>query len=99
MASDYVVRVELRGSPTAAQYADLHKRMENLGLYMFITADDGQSYAMPHATYSGRGLTDDMPRIRDAAHGAARAVVANPDPQVIVIRSSGSAWSLTPLKS
>ena len=51
--SDYIIRVQLIGTPDVDSYANLHALMSNRGFTMQTTDKNGSSMTLPHATYIG----------------------------------------------
>lgn len=49
--TNYVTRIELRGSPSGEDYQALHDAMEAKGFVRTITGDDGKTYKLPNAMY------------------------------------------------
>lgn len=69
----YMTRVELRGSPTAKDYEDLHAKMQANGFTRTIKGGDGKTYQLPHAEYYAES-TLTTAQVLDKADAAAKAV-------------------------
>ena len=69
MPASSIVRVELKGTPSRADYDTLHEQMRRAGFKQTITGSNQVTYALPHAEYYGRGLDGNTARERakDAA--------------------------------
>lgn len=93
--SDYVIRVELNGYPDGSVYDRLHEAMYNARAKRTILADDGLTYALPHATYIG---TSDLNPVATAnlILDVVRPIWKDCD--VIVFRYDGVGLKLTPVR-
>jgi len=71
--ANFMIRIELSGSPTWQDYENLHKAMKRAGFSRLITGSDGIVYHLPHAQYS---RTTNLPvsDVRDQAQAAAMSV-------------------------
>jgi len=83
----YVLRVELRDSPTRVEYDNLHLVMRAKGFVQTIVDDAGVSLQLPHATYSTMTYSSASDAAR-AAHAAATRVWRD-----LVVLASGSEWA------
>jgi len=96
--SSFTIRVELRGSPSAAVYEILHARLATIGCRRFIVGVDRsgvqRTYRMPHAEYD---LVSEMPfdEVRNTVHMLAEQVW--PDADVLVSEVINRAWHITPV--
>ena len=88
---NYIIRVELNGSPSAAVYQRLHEAMRLAKTRRTVVGDDGVTYSLPHATYVGQS-----PRlateVRDTLLPDIEAIWMDCD--VIVFRYDQAAWKL-----
>jgi hypothetical protein len=71
--TNYVTRVELRGSPTGEDYQSLHDAMESKGFSRTIKSDDGTVYKLPHAMYYVES-TQTATQVCEHANAAATSV-------------------------
>jgi hypothetical protein len=67
--SQFTVRIELHDAKWE-DYDVLHAAMEERGFSRLITADDGQTYHLPWAEYTGAGNLNSG-QVRDIARSAA----------------------------
>jgi hypothetical protein len=86
--ANFTVRVELHQA-TGADYDVLHVAMEQKGFSRFITGDNGQTYHMPWAEYSGSGNLTSV-QVRDIARAAAD--ITGKSNAVLVSESTTRAW-------
>lgn len=86
--ANFTVRVELHQA-ALADYQVLHAAMEKQGFSRLITADDGQTYHLPWAEYSGSGKLNSE-QVRDIARTAANATGKNN--AVLVTEAQTRAW-------
>ncbi len=97
--SSYTIRVELRGTPSAAVYDILHARLATIGCKRFIVGTDRsgiqRTYSMPHAEYD---LTTEFSfdQVRDATLEIAQAVWPHVD--VLVSEVINRAWYMDPVQ-
>lgn len=88
--TNYVTRVELRGSPTGEDYQTLHDAMEAKGFARTIKADNGAVYKMPHAMYYvDSNLT--ASQVREHASKAADSVWAKN--RVLTCEAPSMSWT------
>ena len=86
----YMTRVELRGSPAAKDYENLHEKMGAKGFVRTIATLDGKTYQLPHAMYYGEfSLT--TAQVVDRALEAANSVWAKC--AVLTSEAPNSAWN------
>ncbi|MEM7927245.1 hypothetical protein Q4R04_15755 [Morganella morganii] len=89
--SEFTVRVELHNGD-ADDYESLHQKMEAKGYSKEITHSSGETYKLPSAEYvTSKNATSS--EVRDEVVKIATSVRKNPD--VLVTKSSGRAWSLS----
>ena len=93
MAS-FTVRVELHNA-NYTDYETLHAAMEEQGFSRFITSDNGQTYRMPWAEYTGSGNLS-CERVRDIARTAANTT--GKGNAVFVTEAQSRAWVGLPLQ-
>jgi len=86
--SQFTVRIELHNAQWA-DYDTLHAAMEQRGFSRLITGDNGQTYHLPWAEYTGSGNFS-SPQIRDIARVAADST--GKQSAVLVTESSSRAW-------
>jgi hypothetical protein len=86
--SQFTVRVELHDAEWA-DYDALHAAMEEQGFSRLITGDNGQTYHLPWAEYTGRGNFASS-QVRDIARVAADST--GKKNAVLVTESNGRAW-------
>ena len=87
----FFCRVELKGSPSAGAYTDLHLAMRGAGFYLALQDAAGDTFSLPHAMYcqmSNASLTV----INQQAINAAKSV--QQDVLVLTIESAGWAGLL-----
>jgi len=93
MAS-FTTRVELRGTPSKADYDKLHAAMRARGFTQTVVAPNGKSFYLPHAEYDLNGnLTVDQ--VLEMARAAANATW--PSHLVLVTKVSERTWFLVPV--
>jgi hypothetical protein len=92
--ANFTVRVELHQA-TYADYEALHAAMEKQGFSRFIAADNGQTYHMPWAEYSGSGSLSTV-QVRDIARSAANTT--GKSNAVFVTEAQSRAWVGLPLQ-
>ena len=86
--ANFTIRVELHRA-VGADYDVLHAAMEQKGFSRFITGENGQTYHMPWAEYTGSGnLTSGQ--VRDIARDAANTT--GKSNAVLVTESTSRAW-------
>lgn len=86
--SDFTVRIELHDA-NYNDYQTLHAAMERQGFTRIITSDDGRTYHLPWAEYSGSGNLLST-RVRDIAKAAADSTGKRNS--VLVTEASSRAW-------
>lgn len=87
----FIVRVELRAGPTAADYVNLHARMEAAGFSRFIRDDVGGVYQLPTAEYALVNEVMTLNDVRDRAQAIATSVKVHP---LVLVTCGQSTWSL-----
>jgi hypothetical protein len=93
--ANFTVRVELHKAQWS-DYDQLHAAMEQKGFSRQITSDDGRTYQMPWAEYSGTGnLTSSQ--VRDIAKAAADTT--GKESAVFVTEAVTRAWIGLPVLS
>lgn len=86
----FVVRVELRGTPTREDYDRLHAAMRKASFSQTIAGSTG-TFNLPHATYSSTFYAT-CKQAADAANGAASQVWK--DHCLIASGSDWNSWNL-----
>jgi hypothetical protein len=86
--ANFTVRVELHQA-AGADYDVLHAAMEQNGFSRFITGDNGQTYHMPWAEYTGSGSLTSA-QVRDIARDAANTTKKGN--AILVTESTSRAW-------
>lgn len=89
--SNFSVRVEILGYPTAQQYEQLHAYMEGAGFSRFIVSDDGRRFKLPPAEYDFSSTSLNAEGVRQRA-AAAVAWVSTCN-RVYVTEALMRAWS------
>jgi len=91
---NYAIRVELRGNPSAEEYANLHELMARRGFQQTVAGVDNQGsskrFALPHATYYGSSDSD-CSSVRDSLSQAIKAQIQS-DIVVFVVQSA--TWAI-----
>ncbi len=90
---NFVMRIELNGSPPPGVYAQLHDLMALCNASRTITGDDGVVYSLPHATYVGTSPQSAV-QVREDIFPEVQAIW--PDCDMIAFRYDEAAWILTP---
>lgn len=87
----FMTRVELKGSPSAKTYEDLHEAMKGAGFTRTIVGKNG-TYHLSHAEYRFDDGQQDNPSaaIMGIARAAARTV--QPNIEVTTVKYSEAAW-------
>lgn len=88
---DYIIRIELNGSPSSTAYERLHEVMRLSNTSRTIAGDDGLTYSLPHATYIGQSPRTAI-EVRDMLLPDIEAIWFDCD--VIVFRYDQTAWKL-----
>jgi hypothetical protein len=70
----FLTRVELYGSPSGADYTNLHNEMTARNFRKTVVGDNGKTYQLPSAEYASHSTTLDVDGVRDLAIAACRAV-------------------------
>jgi hypothetical protein len=91
--ANFTVRVELHQAEWT-DYDQLHAAMEQKGFSRQITADNGTTYHMPWAEYTGSGNLTSM-QVLDIARAA--AVSTGKSNAVLVTEAASRAWAGLPL--
>ena len=91
--ANFTVRVELHQAEWT-DYEQLHAAMEQKGFSRQITADNGTTYHMPWAEYTGSGSLSSM-QVLDIARAA--AVSTGKSNAVLVTEAASRAWAGLPL--
>jgi hypothetical protein len=91
--ANFTVRVELHKAQWT-DYDQLHAAMEQKGFSRQITADNGTTYHMPWAEYTGSGNLTSM-QVLDIARAA--AVTTGKSNAVLVTEAASRAWAGLPL--
>lgn len=86
--ANFTVRVELHQA-AYADYEALHAAMDEQGFSRLITADNGQTYHLPWAEYTGSGNLSSA-QVRDIARAAANSTRRSN--AVFVTESVSRAW-------
>lgn len=86
-----IIRVELRGNPSAKDYENLHAYMHNNNWSREIQGTAGES-ALPHAMYQGNYDQD----ITDLTSALRRGIQAKVWTQAVVLVISAQTWSMEP---
>ncbi len=71
--SNFIVRVELYGTPAEGVYANLHTAMKTKGFSRTFT-DNGKTYSLPHAMYLLPNSNSATVNVVDLAKQAASTV-------------------------
>lgn len=74
--SNFIVRVELYGSPSYAVYNNLHAAMERTG-FSRTFIDHGKTYNFPHAVYGLFNSSDTTTDVLEATRRAAATIWAD----------------------
>jgi len=90
---NFVLRIELNGTPPAGIYAELHSVMEKCNASRTIEGDDGIIYSLPHATYVGSSYQSAV-EVRRALLPNVQAIWRDCD--LIAFRYDDAAWQLEP---
>ncbi len=88
--AEYIVRIELNGSPSWQQYERLHGLMRKAGFSRTVRGDSGMVYDLPHAVYYC-DTTASRNQVWQAADGATKQVWKGY--QILCIESSGMTFS------
>lgn len=86
--ANFTVRVELHQA-VSADYDALHAAMEQTGFSRLITGDNGQTYHLPWAEYTGSGILTSA-QVRDIARVAADTT--GKSNAVLVTEAVSRAW-------
>jgi hypothetical protein len=86
--ANFTVRVELHQAQ-GTDYDSLHAAMEQKGFSRLITGDDGKTYHLPWAEYTGSANLS-AAQVRDIARSAADTTGKNNG--VLVTESVSRAW-------
>ena len=87
--AQFTVRVELHNA-SFDDYTALHSAMEQRGFSRLIQSDDGRTYHLPWAEYSGSGSLSSA-QVRDIAKAAADSTGKKNG--VLVTESNSRAWA------
>jgi hypothetical protein len=90
---NYIIRIELNGSPSSAAYERLHEAMRLSNTSRTIVGDDGLIYSLPHATYVGKSPLAAI-EVRNMLLPDIEAIWLDCD--VVVFRYDQTAWKLKP---
>ena len=96
----YIVRVELKGSPSAEIYDALHEAMRIKGYLQTIkNMTSNAVYSLPHAEYARQTIQDlSSDSVRTEVHSIVKYVYDNYQLLVTKANAGDVAWWLHPIK-
>jgi len=74
--ADYLIRIELYGSPSGKDYETLHEKMRENSFYR-VVLEKGKTYWLPHAEYT-KSSANNIDSILTEADKIAKSVYKNP---------------------
>jgi hypothetical protein len=81
--SGYVVRVELPGGESSEVYGRLHQEMGRAEFYPYFVSTQGETLALPHATYVHEGAPPYFSL--EQAHASAQSAAQIVDPEARIL--------------
>lgn len=89
--AEYMARVELFRAD-GEDYADLHEKMESLGLKRTVRFDDGKTYDMPIGTYFGTSSLSTSV-LRDRVKSISDPLTSRQSASIFLCRVQDQEWS------